>query len=749
MSCDLRALEIQHNPGMRHSQKLLVPLPIQLTSVNGSKRSQMRAMADQRDCHRTDSPLPTDKETDPFDCRLIPFKDLPAFLSNLTEDDQGHLRPPIPFQQLCFGHVEQLIGDRATRSLKHQLESVAFKSLWHQCYCIDQVIACDDLLCLSRTACSQIVSISRQQFHSYLQNYVQYLNNSGEKKSVGRPKLISDVQSREIIDEIRRRQLNLHPMTITNLCTFIFEKYKIPCSRRFVRDWISRHKRDVLIQFVKPAEQARANVDQEDLRRFYTQLADLLADCNPEMIYNCDETGFSRRVSSTKLRAVLCADSQPERAVYTSTPDESTVTLIACVNLAGRRLTPYVIIPTKTINKEFLSVVRPRKECVLVCHPNGFSTHAIFFDWFQEVFLPQVREQRQKMCPSDTKKKAVLIFDGFAGHESQALSALAADNHVMLIKIPAHSSHLTQPLDQQIFQTLKTAYRRECALEFIKDRMVRKLFKLMKAFSESFSPHIIRESWKSVGIKCDWNEEGDFTKIFIDSEVVIARMIPLSPESPSGDKRKRMKLKAPFGPVNLEQLNLTADNRCPLCRSPKAAYSDVEQSTRLTKDLDVLETRDPILEKREQKMRLSRQDGLIPCTTDLPSVIDYLFRRGRVMLTARKHVARAREGFLEWMVMEVVTMQTVRVKCQEANEPSGLDLEKWTTSSNIVAGLKERIGNASQVPDFSEQVFRILITLVTEGILDKRDPDPGARMAESDLEEFQFRFHFEENPTEQ
>lgn len=141
----------------------------------------MRAMTDQSDCHSTDSPLITDQEPDPFDCRLIPSKDLPAFLSNLTEDDQGHLRPPVPFQELCFGHVGQLIGDRATRSLKHQLESVAFKSLRHQCYCIDQVVASDDLVCLSRTACSQIVSVSRQQFHSYLQNYVQYLNNGGGK----------------------------------------------------------------------------------------------------------------------------------------------------------------------------------------------------------------------------------------------------------------------------------------------------------------------------------------------------------------------------------------------------------------------------------------------------------------------------------------------------------------------------------------------------------------------------------------
>ena len=200
----------------------------------------------------------------PFDCRLIPAKDLPKFLSQLPEDTSASLRPPVPLGGLHFEHVDEVVGERTSRSLRHQFETIRFQSLRHQCYCLDQVVQADDLACLSRTACGKVLGLSRQQFHSFVDNYVEYLS-VGDEKTVGRPRLITEEESKEIISEIRRRQLALQPMTITNICNFIFDKFQKACSRRFVRDWISRHKRDVMIQFVKPAEQARATVKHEDL----------------------------------------------------------------------------------------------------------------------------------------------------------------------------------------------------------------------------------------------------------------------------------------------------------------------------------------------------------------------------------------------------------------------------------------------------------------------------------------------------
>lgn len=38
------------------------------------------------------------------------------------------------------------------------------------------------------------------------------------------------------------------------------------------------------------------------------------------------------------------------------------------------------------------------------------------------------------------------------------------ENHVFLIYLPAHASHILQPLDLAVFSPLKEAYRRELAI---------------------------------------------------------------------------------------------------------------------------------------------------------------------------------------------------------------------------------------------------------------------------------------------
>ena len=681
----------------------------------------------------SDSPVKA-KEVgiNPFDLRSLPQKDIPDFLNKLPEDDNSSLRKPVPFGEIDFKTAECLIGERATRSLKHQLETINFKSLRHQCYCIDQVVQADTLLFLSKRSCARMLFLSRQQFHSFLDNYCRYLNNGGPRQ-VGRPPLIGETQSKELINEIRARQLELQPMTITNLCNHIFEKFKIPCSRRFVRDWISRNKNHVMIQYVKPADASRAAVRSEDLHHFYTQLTEVLNDAVPELVYNCDETGFSRRVTATRLRAVLCTDTQPEKAVYIQKPDESTVTLIACVNLAGKSLRPYVIVPTKSLDKEILKFVRPKKECVFSCQPSGFSTHAIFFDWFREVFLAKIRRQREKM--KSPTKQAILIFDGFRGHDSDQLRAFAAENHVLLVKIPPHSSHLTQPLDQQVFQTLKAAYRRITATEFIKDRMARKLFKLTKAFGESFLPHIIRESWNSVGITCEWNDNGEFTKILVEAETVIQKEIPMSRPEEQNSKRKRMRIISPTGPINLEEISLVAEDCCPLCRSPKRPDSQLFiQSALVSKDSDVQAIQDEILERREDK--LLRKGNYCLGDVDPMTVLEHLLAKGRLSLTARRHFDSIRERLAHWRVLEIVTAQTV--KCQaETNE---LDMTQWTTSSKILREAAQRMEHFRYLPDMDERIFRILTTLVTEGLLEKREPQVEPREPEEpELRECEFR----------
>ena len=57
----------------------------------------------------------------------------------------------------------------------------------------------------------------------------------------------------------------------------------------------------------------------------------------------------------------------------------------------------------------------------------------------------------------------MLIFDGHASHVSRALINWAMSNNLILFVLPAHTSHILQPLDVSIFGPFKAFYYRECA----------------------------------------------------------------------------------------------------------------------------------------------------------------------------------------------------------------------------------------------------------------------------------------------
>ena len=70
--------------------------------------------------------------------------------------------------------------------------------------------------------------------------------------------------------------------------------------------------------------------------------------------------------------------------------------------------------------------------------PTGWFDIAVFEDWFEKLFLPEVRR-----IPG-TK---VLIGDNLASHISTNVIELCTLNDVAFVCLPANSTHVLQPLD--------------------------------------------------------------------------------------------------------------------------------------------------------------------------------------------------------------------------------------------------------------------------------------------------------------
>lgn len=112
---------------------------------------------------------------------------------------------------------------------------------------------------------------------------------------------------------------------------------------------------------------------------------------------------------------------------------------------------------------------------------------AVFFEWFTQRFIVQAR----KIAPKD---KIVLIFDGHSSHISMRTIDEALKNDIILLCLPAHSSHLLQPLDVGVFKTVKQVWRQELN-NFYKNNKYKTVSKaifpslIKKVYSEGFTPN--------------------------------------------------------------------------------------------------------------------------------------------------------------------------------------------------------------------------------------------------------------------
>lgn len=73
----------------------------------------------------------------------------------------------------------------------------------------------------------------------------------------------------------------------------------------------------------------------------------------------------------------------------------------------------------------------------------------IFYDVMQH-FQSHVRATKEK--------KVVLILDNHESHVSIAVLNYCKENGIILLTLPPHTSHKTQPLDRTVFKSLKTFY---------------------------------------------------------------------------------------------------------------------------------------------------------------------------------------------------------------------------------------------------------------------------------------------------
>ena len=147
---------------------------------------------------------------------------------------------------------------------------------------------------------------------------------------------------------------------------------------------------------------------------------------------------------------------------------------------------------------------------------NGWTTNELGLEWLKHFI--------QHTTARTVGSHRLLIIDGHESHKSLTFQNLCEGSKIITLCMPAHTSHILQPLDVGCFDPLKRAYKTEANVLANSDitHIDKKAFldTFNQVFDKAFSKDNIQSSFRATGLLPD------------NSEVVLSRL-EVKPYTPS------------------------------------------------------------------------------------------------------------------------------------------------------------------------------------------------------------------------
>jgi DDE superfamily endonuclease len=168
-------------------------------------------------------------------------------------------------------------------------------------------------------------------------------------------------------------------------------------------------------------------------------------------IYNFDETGFMMGVISTAM--VVTSSERVGRAKQKQPGNREWVTAIQAACTDGWSLPPFVVVRGTYILDSWYDEFKLPRGWRISVSDNGWTTNEIGLDWIKHFEL--------YTQPRKVGVYRLLILDGHDSHHSTEFELFCKEHSIITLCMPAHSSHILQPLDVGVFSPLKKAYGKQ------------------------------------------------------------------------------------------------------------------------------------------------------------------------------------------------------------------------------------------------------------------------------------------------
>ncbi len=226
------------------------------------------------------------------------------------------------------------------------------------------------------------------------------------------------------------------------------------------KNWVQKflHRQpDLVTRWSQRLERDRANNCTPEIFTYWFQLFESQIQkygIQRRDIYNMDEKGLA--LGQIGSEQVVCSKYTKNPRVKEPTNTEW-VSLLECILIDGDLLPPFIIFKAKVQMEEWAKLLsKGGKICI---SDKGWTNNTLGFEWLKQVFNPYTKA-RQKGA------YRMLILDGHKSHLTTEVIQLCVSEKIILTCLPAHTTHMLQPLDVSFFQPLAKNYKRDLTENF-------------------------------------------------------------------------------------------------------------------------------------------------------------------------------------------------------------------------------------------------------------------------------------------
>ncbi|KAI7975922.1 hypothetical protein EIK77_009204 [Talaromyces pinophilus] len=313
-------------------------------------------------------------------------------------------------------------------------------------------------------------------------------------------------------------------------------------------NWVNaflKRNPDINVKFARRLAYSRALCeDPVIIGGFFEQLSQHKKEYGivDEDIYNFDETGFAMGIATTAK--VICSSDRSGKPSLIQPGNREWVTVVECVGSTGKVVPPLIIFKSGSNQAEWYKHPILPPDWSITHSPNGWTSDELGLQWLERIFEPNTR-------PNTVGASRLLILDGHSSHLTPGFDQACKRFNIIACCMPAHSSHILQPLDVGVFSVLKRLYGAA-----VESRIRKGIHHVDKVDFLEMLYKVRIETYTTQNIKGGFSHSGivpyDPQKVLSQLQIVIRERTPAQ-SRPSTSSSANWSPKTPYNSRTLER----------------------------------------------------------------------------------------------------------------------------------------------------------------------------------------------------